>query len=199
MGSGQAAESRKSISKGRKAGEVLVQDRRDRRLPHRRVHAVGRRSRRAVPGHPRPRRRRHRAGSRRRRESVKPGDHVIPLYTPECGECKFCRSGKTNLCQKIRATQGKGLMPDGTSRFSNNGKPILHYMGSQHVLRIHRAAGDLAGEDQPERAARQSVPARLRHHDRHRRGAQHRESDSPARPSRCSASAASAWRWCRAR
>jgi S-(hydroxymethyl)glutathione dehydrogenase/alcohol dehydrogenase len=61
---------------------------------------------------------------------VRPGDHVIPLYTPECGECKFCRSGKTNLCQKIRATQGKGLMPDGTSRFSKNGKPILHYMGT---------------------------------------------------------------------
>ncbi|MGH8159610.1 MAG: S-(hydroxymethyl)glutathione dehydrogenase/class III alcohol dehydrogenase [Rhodanobacter sp.] len=58
------------------------------------------------------------------------GDHVIPLYTPECGECKFCRSGKTNLCQKIRTTQGKGLMPDGTSRFSLNGKPLLHYMGT---------------------------------------------------------------------
>src|SRR6202008_4321060 len=62
--------------------------------------------------------------------SVKPGDHVIPLYTPECGECKFCRSGKTNLCQKIRATQGRGLMPDGSSRFSMNGKTILHYMGT---------------------------------------------------------------------
>ena len=62
--------------------------------------------------------------------SVKPGDHVIPLYTPECGQCKFCRSGKTNLCQAIRVTQGKGLMPDGTSRFSKNGKPILHYMGT---------------------------------------------------------------------
>ncbi|PYY71450.1 S-(hydroxymethyl)glutathione dehydrogenase/class III alcohol dehydrogenase, partial [Pseudomonas jessenii] len=58
------------------------------------------------------------------------GDHVIPLYTPECGECKFCRSGKTNLCQKIRATQGKGLMPDGTSRFSYEGQPIFHYMGT---------------------------------------------------------------------
>ena len=62
--------------------------------------------------------------------SVKPGDHVIPLYTPECGVCKFCTSGKTNLCQAIRGTQGKGLMPDGTSRFSMNGKPILHYMGT---------------------------------------------------------------------
>ncbi|HEX7061150.1 MAG TPA: S-(hydroxymethyl)glutathione dehydrogenase/class III alcohol dehydrogenase [Woeseiaceae bacterium] len=62
--------------------------------------------------------------------SVQPGDHVIPLYTPECGQCKFCRSGKTNLCQAIRVTQGKGLMPDGTSRFSKNGKPIHHYMGT---------------------------------------------------------------------
>jgi S-(hydroxymethyl)glutathione dehydrogenase/alcohol dehydrogenase len=61
--------------------------------------------------------------------SVAPGDHVIPLYTPECGECKFCLSGKTNLCQKIRETQGRGLMPDGTSRFSINGETIYHYMG----------------------------------------------------------------------
>ncbi len=61
--------------------------------------------------------------------SLKPGDHVIPLYTAECRECKFCRSGKTNLCQKVRATQGKGLMPDGTSRFSYNGETIFHYMG----------------------------------------------------------------------
>jgi len=58
------------------------------------------------------------------------GDHVIPLYTPECRQCKFCLSRKTNLCQKIRATQGKGLMPDGTSRFSIGGKPVLHYMGT---------------------------------------------------------------------
>src|SRR5512143_3809024 len=61
--------------------------------------------------------------------SVKPGDHVIPLYTPECRQCKSCLSGKTNLCTAIRATQGKGLMPDGTSRFSYKGKPIFHYMG----------------------------------------------------------------------
>ncbi|MCH6572414.1 MAG: S-(hydroxymethyl)glutathione dehydrogenase/class III alcohol dehydrogenase [Gammaproteobacteria bacterium] len=62
--------------------------------------------------------------------SVKPGDHVIPLYTPECGSCSFCTSGKTNLCQKIRETQGKGLMPDGTSRFSTAGKTLFHYMGT---------------------------------------------------------------------
>lgn len=62
--------------------------------------------------------------------SVAVGDHVIPLYTPECRTCKFCTSGKTNLCQAIRSTQGKGLMPDGTSRFSKDGKPIYHYMGT---------------------------------------------------------------------
>ncbi len=61
--------------------------------------------------------------------SVNVGDHVIPLYTAECRECKFCLSGKTNLCQAVRATQGKGLMPDGTTRFSYNGEPIYHYMG----------------------------------------------------------------------
>lgn len=61
--------------------------------------------------------------------SLAVGDHVIPLYTPECRECDYCLHPKTNLCQKIRSTQGKGLMPDGTSRFSLNGKPILHYMG----------------------------------------------------------------------
>jgi S-(hydroxymethyl)glutathione dehydrogenase/alcohol dehydrogenase len=63
-------------------------------------------------------------------KSLKPGDHVIPLYTPECRECKFCLSRKTNLCQAIRSTQGRGLMPDATSRFSLDGKPIYHYMGT---------------------------------------------------------------------
>ena len=62
--------------------------------------------------------------------SVKPGDHVIPLYTAECRQCKFCKSGKTNLCSAVRATQGQGLMPDGTTRFSCGGKEIFHYMGT---------------------------------------------------------------------
>ncbi|MFW7380975.1 MAG: S-(hydroxymethyl)glutathione dehydrogenase/class III alcohol dehydrogenase [Oligoflexus sp.] len=62
--------------------------------------------------------------------TLQAGDHVIPLYTPECRECKFCLSGKTNLCQKIRVTQGRGLMPDGSSRFSKNGQAIFHYMGT---------------------------------------------------------------------
>ncbi len=61
--------------------------------------------------------------------SVAVGDHVIPLYTAECGECKFCKSGKTNLCSAVRETQGKGLMPDGTTRFYKDGQPIFHYMG----------------------------------------------------------------------
>jgi S-(hydroxymethyl)glutathione dehydrogenase/alcohol dehydrogenase len=61
--------------------------------------------------------------------SLKPGDHVIPLYTPECRECKWCLHPRTNLCQAIRSTQGRGVMPDGTSRFSFQGKPLLHYMG----------------------------------------------------------------------
>lgn len=63
-------------------------------------------------------------------KSLKPGDHVIPLYVPECRACKFCLSGKTNLCQAIRLTQGKGLMPDGSSRFSLDSKPLFHYMGT---------------------------------------------------------------------
>jgi len=62
--------------------------------------------------------------------SLQPGDHVIPLYTPECGSCSFCTSGLTNLCQAIRVTQGQGLMPDGSSRFSLGGKPLHHYMGT---------------------------------------------------------------------
>ena len=62
-------------------------------------------------------------------KSLKPGDHVIPLYTAECRECEFCLNPKTNLCQAVRETQGKGVMPNGTSRFSLDGKPILHYMG----------------------------------------------------------------------
>src|SRR5210317_101108 len=62
--------------------------------------------------------------------SLKPGDHVIPLYTPECRQCEYCTSGKTNLCQAIRETQGQGLMPDGTSRFRLGGEKVFHYMGT---------------------------------------------------------------------
>src|SRR5690242_14741784 len=62
--------------------------------------------------------------------SLRKGDHVIPLYTPECRQCEYCLSRKTNLCQAIRATQGRGVMPDGTSRFSCDGTPLFHYMGT---------------------------------------------------------------------
>src|SRR5688572_27839416 len=62
--------------------------------------------------------------------SVAPGDHVIPLYTPECRQCKTCLSGKSNLCTSFRVTQGQGLMPDGSSHFSLRGKPVFHYMGT---------------------------------------------------------------------
>ncbi|MCL4155248.1 UNVERIFIED_CONTAM: hypothetical protein GTU68_021447, partial [Idotea baltica] len=62
--------------------------------------------------------------------SVKPGDHVIPLYIPQCGDCKFCKSPKTNLCQRLRTTQGKGVMPDGTSRFTCKGQTVYHFMGT---------------------------------------------------------------------
>lgn len=75
--------------------------------------------------------------------SLKPGDHVIPLYTPECRQCKFCLSRKTNLCQAIRATQGRGLMPDGSSRFSLKGQPILHYMGTS-TFANHIVAPEIA-------------------------------------------------------
>ena len=63
-------------------------------------------------------------------KSLKKGDHVIPLYTPECRECEYCLSEKTNLCQAIRTTQGQGVMPDGSSRFSLGGKKLFHYMGT---------------------------------------------------------------------
>jgi S-(hydroxymethyl)glutathione dehydrogenase/alcohol dehydrogenase len=68
--------------------------------------------------------------------SVKPGDHVIPLYTPECRQCEYCLSRKTNLCVAIRATQGRGLMPDGTSRFSCDGSPVMHYMGTSTFANV---------------------------------------------------------------
>src|SRR6266849_4875454 len=80
--------------------------------------------------------------------SVQKGDHVIPLYTPECRQCPSCLSRKTNLCTAIRATQGQGLMPDGTSRFSMGGKPIHHYMGTSTFSNFTVLQGlRLAGAD----------------------------------------------------
>jgi S-(hydroxymethyl)glutathione dehydrogenase/alcohol dehydrogenase len=88
--------------------------------------------------------------------SVEVGDHVIPLYTPECGQCKFCLSGKTNLCQAIRETQGKGLMPDGTSRFSIDGKPIYHYMGTS-TFAEHTVVPEIAVAKIPKSAPLEKV------------------------------------------
>ena len=108
-------------------------------------------------------------------KSLKKGDHVIPLYTPECRECKSCTSRKTNLCTSIRATQGKGVMPDGSSRFSigRQGGSSLH--GLLDFLELHGVAGDRAREDPRGRAVREGLLHRLRRDDRHRRGHQHRE------------------------
>jgi S-(hydroxymethyl)glutathione dehydrogenase/alcohol dehydrogenase len=86
--------------------------------------------------------------------SVKPGDHLIPLYTAECGECLFCKSNKTNLCVAVRATQGKGVMPDGTSRFSFEGRPLYHYMGcstfSEYTVVAEVSLAKVAAEANPE-------------------------------------------------
>ena len=109
--------------------------------------------------------------------SVKAGDHVIPLYIPECGECKFCRSGThQSLPAHSRSPKAKGVMPDGTSRFTLGAKTIFHYMGTSTLFRIYRAAGNRRGENQSGCAAGQGLPARLRHHHRHRRGVEYRES-----------------------
>ena len=123
--------------------------------------------------------------------SVKPGDHVIPLYTPECRQCKSCLSQKTNLCTAIRATQGKGLMPDGTSRFSHKGKTDLPLHGLLDLFQFHRAAGDRGRQDPPRRAVRQELLHRLRRDHRRRRGGQYRQGRRRAPMWSCSASAAS--------
>ena len=107
--------------------------------------------------------------------TLKPGDHVIPLYTPECRQCKFCLSRKTNLCQAIRSTQGRGLMPDGTSRFSIDGKPILHYMGTSTFANHTVVPAIALAKIRDGRAVRQGLLHRVRRHDRRRRGAFHRE------------------------
>ena len=107
--------------------------------------------------------------------SVKAGDHVIPLYTPECRQCKSCLSGKTNLCTAIRATQGKGVMPDGTSRFSYKGETIYPLHGLLDLLELHRAAGDRRREDPRGRAVQDQLLHRLRRHHGRRRGGEDRE------------------------
>ena len=105
--------------------------------------------------------------------SLKTGDHVIPLYTPECRQCKFCLSRKTNLCQLIRGTQGKGLMPDAHPPLlaGRQAHPALH--GHVDLQQLHRRARDRAGQDPRRRAVRQGLLHRLRRHHRRRRGDLH--------------------------
>ena len=124
--------------------------------------------------------------------SVKPGDHVIPLYTPECRQCKSCLSQKTNLCTAIRATQGKGLMPDGTSRFSHKGKTIYHYMGCSTFSNFTVLPEIAVAKIRTGRSLRQELLYRLRRHHRRRRRGQHRQGQRRAPMSSCSASAGSA-------
>ena len=131
--------------------------------------------------------------------SVKPGDHVIPLYIAECRPCPSCLSRKTNLCTAIRATQGKGVMPDGTSRFSYKGETIHHYMGCStfsNFTVLPEIAVAKIREDAPFQT---SLLYRLRRHHRRRRGDQHRQGASRAPASSSSASAASASTSSRAR
>ena len=98
--------------------------------------------------------------------SLRKGDHVIPLYTPECRQCEYCLSRKTNLCVAIRATQGKGVMPDGTSRFRARRRDDLSLHGHVNLRQLHGAAGDRAGENPAGRAVRQGLLHRLRRHHR---------------------------------
>ncbi len=107
--------------------------------------------------------------------TVKKGDHVIPLYTPECRQCPSCLSRKTNLCTAIRATQGQGLMPDGTSRFSIGGEKIFHYMGCSTFSNYTVLPEIARRQGQPGRAVRQDLLHRLRRDDGDRRGHQHRQ------------------------
>ena len=107
--------------------------------------------------------------------SVAPGDHVIPLYTPECRQCEYCLHPDTNLCVAIRATQGKGVMPDGTLPLLGARRAALPLHGHVDLREPHGAAGDRAGEDPRGRPLREGLLHRLRRHDRHRRGALHRE------------------------
>jgi S-(hydroxymethyl)glutathione dehydrogenase/alcohol dehydrogenase len=110
-------------------------------------------------------------------KSLKKDDHVIPLYTPECRECKFCLSQKTNLCQAIRATQGRGLMPDATSRFSLDGKPLFHYMGTS-TFSNYIVVPEIALAKIRSTPLRQGLLHRLWRDHRRGRGAVHRQGGS---------------------
>ncbi len=106
---------------------------------------------------------------------VKPGDHVVTLFSPQCGECVHCKSPKTNLCMKIRAQQNAGYLPDGTTRLQRDGRAAAALHGHQHLRRVHGDAGDRAGEDRPGGAAGGRGAVRLRPLDRPGRGFENRE------------------------
>ncbi len=110
--------------------------------------------------------------------SLKQGDHIIPLYTPECRECEYCLNPKTNLCQKIRGTQGKGLMPDGTSRFSYKGKIGAPLHGVFHLLQFHGDARNRPGESPRGRTFRQDLLHRVWRDDGCGGGHQHSKGGS---------------------
>ena len=101
------------------------------------------------------------------------GDHVVTLFSPQCGECIHCVSPLTNLCLAIREQQNKGFLPDGTTRLSIDGEPLRHFMGHLDVRGVHGDAGDRAGEDRPRGAAGPRVPVRVRALDGARRGDAH--------------------------
>ena len=107
--------------------------------------------------------------------TLKAGDHVIPLYTPECRQCKTCLSRRSNLCTAIRATQGKGLMPDGTVTLQVRRRRGVPLHGLLDLREFHRAAGNCFGESARGRAVRQDLLHRLRRHHRRRRRHQHRQ------------------------
>ena len=107
--------------------------------------------------------------------TLKAGDHVIPLYTPECRQCKTCLSRRSNLCTAIRATQGKGVMPDGTQPLPLRRRSGVPLHGLLDLRQFHRAAGDRARQGARGRAVRQDLLHRLRRHHRHRRRHQHRQ------------------------
>ena len=196
----QAARHRRGRARRAARRRGARRDQGHRRLPHRRVHALGRRSRGPVPGHLRARRRGRRRRRRRRRDHVvKKGDHVIPLYTPECRAVQVVPEPQDEPVHRHPRDAGQGP-------HARRHQPLLDRQDARSTTtwaarrsRPHRAARDRAREGARRRAVRQDLLHRLRRHDRHRRGASSRRRSSRARTSSSSGSAASASTSCRAR
>ena len=123
---------------------------------------------------------------------VAPGDHVVTLFAPECGECVHCLDPRTNRCTAIRDRQGEGLLPDGTTRFSRDGEPLRHFMGTSTFAEYTVDPGDRAREGEPGGAARRVRALRVRPVDRDRRRAVHRAGRARDPPASSSAAASSA-------